>query len=336
MKKIAVFVLLVLLISPLFGDVTFTDSLGRVRTIKKVERVIAAGRPAEMMIAALNPELLVGITYQMTETTEKFFPYMEGLPLFGKFYGAKSNLNREALIMADPDVIIDIGEIKDGISEDLDRLEKETGIPVVFIESYLENTPTALRKLSTLLGTEEKGEVLASFAEETIARGKRTRESVGKEKSIYYSPSEDALLTYPAGSFHTESIKLAGGKNVIDGKFQEGGGKVTLEELFMLSPEYIILSNEKAYEIVKSDKKWALLDAVGNNHVYKIPSVPYSFVDAPPALNRLIGIDWLSKLLYPEENKDLDVKERVREFYRLFYNHDLSGEELDEILEDSL
>ena len=104
----------------------------------------------------------------------------------------------------------------------------------------------------------------------------------------------------------------------------------------MLSPEYIILSNEKAYEIVKSDKKWALLDAVGNNHVYKIPSVPYSFVDAPPALNRLIGIDWLSKLLYPEENKDLDVKERVREFYRLFYNHDLSGEELDEILEDSL
>ena len=91
-----------------------------------------------------------------------------------------------------------------------------------------------------------------------------------------------------------------------------------------------------AYEMVKSDKKWALLDAVSSNHVYKIPSVPYSFVDAPPALNRLIGIDWLSKLLYPEENKDLDVKERVREFYRLLYNYDLSGEELDEILEGSL
>lgn len=41
---------------------------------------------------------------------------------------------------------------------------------------------------------------------------------------------------------------------------------------------------------------------------------------------------WLAKTLYPNEFKDLNLEQKTREFYKKFYNYDLSNEELKEIL----
>ena len=39
--------------------------------------------------------------------------------------------------------------------------------------------------------------------------------------------------------------------------------------------------------------------AVRNGRVYVAPDVPFGWFDAPPSLNRLLGVQWLARLLHP-------------------------------------
>lgn len=41
------------------------------------------------------------------------------------------------------------------------------------------------------------------------------------------------------------------------------------------------------------------MPAVRNDRVYVAPDVPFGWFDAPPSLNRLLGVQWLARLLHP-------------------------------------
>ena len=93
---------------------------------------------------------------------------------------------------------------------------------------------------------------------------------------------------------------------------------------------------------VKTTDLWPLFPGLGwplhpgpntvkNGKVYLVPSEPYSFIDNPPATNRLIGIYWLGNLLYPELYP-VDIIEKTQEYYSLFYRYDLSREQAESIL----
>jgi iron complex transport system substrate-binding protein len=47
--------------------------------------------------------------------------------------------------------------------------------------------------------------------------------------------------------------------------------------------------------------------------------MPFGWVDFPPSVNRLIGLWWLAKALYPNVFNE-DLKPTVREFFALFYH----------------
>jgi len=55
--------------------------------------------------------------------------------------------------------------------------------------------------------------------------------------------------------------------------------------------------------------------------VYAPPDVPFGWFDAPPSLDRLLGVQWLAKLLYPSMFPELLVP-RVIEFHRRFYHRE--------------
>ena len=74
---------------------------------------------------------------------------------------------------------------------------------------------------------------------------------------------------------------------------------------------------------------WRNLDAVRNGKGYIVPSKPYSFIDNPPAANRLIGIYWLGNLLYPVP---CGYIEKAQEYYSLFYRYNLSRGQAESIL----
>jgi iron complex transport system substrate-binding protein len=48
-------------------------------------------------------------------------------------------------------------------------------------------------------------------------------------------------------------------------------------------------------------------------------------------MNRVIGLLWLSNLLYPNDF-EFDMHEVTKEFFRKFWHYEMSDEETDEIL----
>lgn len=314
--------------------VIYTDSLGREITLPaEIDRVAPSGNVAQLALYAVAPEKMVGWSSKISSAAMKtFLPEAASLPVFGTFYGKKANLNNEALIAADPQVVIDVGEIKgsvESMAKQLNDLSAEIGIPVVFVEGYLGNTDKMFIELGKILGKEKEAAALADFSAKALETAKANSGKISK--TVYYSSSPDGLSAIATGSFHGEIIEYLGITNCVPESFSSSDGNTSLENIIVWNPDVILLTDETAYKNALSDKAWSELDAVKNGNVYRIPSSPYSFIDTPPATNRIIGIYWLGNLLDPE-SYDLDIRKKTKEYYSLFYHKDLTDDEADEIL----
>jgi iron complex transport system substrate-binding protein len=78
---------------------------------------------------------------------------------------------------------------------------------------------------------------------------------------------------------------------------------------------------------------WREVKAVQTGHIHLVPDLPFSWLDNPPAPNRLIGLLWLGKLLYPAAFPQ-DIRAEARRFYALFYQQEPSDAQLDRLFAD--
>ena len=133
---------------------TFTDSCGRAVTIPaEITRIAASGATAQMILMTIAPDMLVGLASSPSRAQRPYFPEdMWYLPTFGQFYGSKASLNMEALIAAQPQIIIDLGDKKLGHAADMNTIQRQTGIPTVFIEADIDDLSEAYQTLGRLLG----------------------------------------------------------------------------------------------------------------------------------------------------------------------------------------
>ena len=76
---------------------------------------------------------------------------------------------------------------------------------------------------------------------------------------------------------------------------------------------------------------WTTVPAVTRRRVYLAPALPFGFIDAPPSLNRLIGLTWLLHTFYPNQAPG-DLKAQVKDFFHLFYQVDLTDADLAQVL----
>lgn len=318
--------------------VSFSDSAGRTVDVPaQVTKIAPSGSVAQMILLTLVPDRLVGLASKPDAAQLPYFPdSVADLPEFGQFYGSKANINMEALIAAQPQIIIDLGDYKDGIAADMDMVQNQTGIPTVFIDASLENLPTAYRLLGSLLGAEESAETLASYIEETLAYAAQKSAQIPSEdrKTIMYGTGASGLACNPKGSSQADVIELVGGKNVIEpeGKSHHyGGTEVNLEQVYALDPDVLLFSADGPYDKLQNSE-WSELFAVKYGTCYEVPALPYSWMSMPPSVNRVIGIWWLGNLLYPDVF-DYDMTEKAQEFYKLFWNYDLSDAEAAKLLE---
>ena len=61
-------------------------------------------------------------------------------------------------------------------------------------------------------------------------------------------------------------------------------------------------------------------------------TLPFGWVDFPPSANRLIGLWWLAKILYPELFSE-NIREIARDFYARFYHVRPTEAQIDAVLE---
>ncbi|MDN5352084.1 MAG: iron complex transport system substrate-binding protein [Clostridiales bacterium] len=318
----------------------FTDDLGReVELPVSIERVAPSGSLATIILYAIAPDKLVSIARQPDEAYQKYYPasYLS-LPSTGQIYG-KQDINLEELINLQPQVIIDLGDIKEDMAADMDAYQEQVGIPIIFIEATTATYPEAFKKLGTLLGEEAQGEAMAEFTEETMARAAAASAQITDENrlSVMFGTGESGLNCNAKGSIHCTVLEAVGVDNAIvvpEVSNKGGGNTVTMEEVISADPDVILLDVGGPYATLTEDSYWSGLRAVKDGNYYEIPSGPYNFLSNPPSINQIIGIDWLGNLLYPDLY-DIDIAARIQAFYKLFWHYDLSDEEVNQLLANS-
>jgi iron complex transport system substrate-binding protein len=317
---------------------TITDSAGRrVEVPDRIGRVFAAGPPASALLYVLAPQTMIGWVRAPRDVEKPFLlPAVHALPELGRLTGRGDTLNLERLLAAKPDVIIDFGTLNDTYRSLADRVQTQTGIPYVLIDGRFDNTPAALRLLGDILVVTERGEKLARAAEEIFAAVDRVVAHLPSDKRprVYLARGADGLETGSRGSINTEIIERVGAVNVVEG-LREKGGIVTAssEQVIAWAPDTIV-TLERSFRVgVGAKPTWQSVPAVTVGRVFLAPSLPYGFIDAPPSVNRLIGLTWLLHTLYPAQAHG-KLRDQVRDFYRLFYQVDLSEAQLDRLLND--
>ena len=315
----------------------FVDSAGReVELPAEIDSIAPSGPLAQIVLYTSCPDKLAGIAMEFPDNAKQLIDEKYwGLPKFGQFYGKNASLNMEAVIESAPDVIVDIGEAKDTIKDDMDGLQKQLNMPVVFIEATLNTMDETYKKIGELIGDTSDTDKLAAYCKEVSKQADAVKAALAEDElvTVYEALGDAGLSTNARGSFQGEVIDKVGGVNVVDVEAASAGAgtEVSLEQVIAWNPDVIIAEREDVYEIIKTDKAWADLDAVKNGRVYKIPTVPYSVLGNPPSVNKVMGILWLGNVLYPEQY-GIDITSELQEFYQLFYHVDIDNEKAAEIL----
>ena len=97
------------------------------------------------------------------------------------------------------------------------------------------------------------------------------------------------------------------------------------------NPDTIVTTDAKFINTVATTVPWSQTDAVRNHRVFLSPTLPYGWVDAPPSINRLIGLQWLARLFFPNRFSE-NIRTVAKDFYQQFYQVDLSEADLDRLL----
>lgn len=319
-----------------------TDMAGRTMTVPlEIESVFSTGPAAAIYLYTLVPDKLLGWNYALNDIEKSIIlEQYHDLPNFGQ----GDAVNYEAVIAAGPTIALNVTSINDGSIDASDALAEQLGVPVVMVSSDLLDAPAVYRFMGELFGVEEQAEALAAYAEETF-NAISSLDIPNEEKvRIYYGNGEDSLETAPAGSSHGQLIDLVNAVNVADLELGDGSRvQISAEQLLAWDPDVIIVNGEPkadmtgsaAAEAILADPLFATLKAVQNGAVYGTPNAPFSWVDRPPGPNRIVGMRWLSGLIYPTY-LNFDVDEEVREFFQLFYHVELSDEQLTQLYNGTL
>lgn len=320
----------------------FTDSTGRTVSLpQEVTKIAVSGPLTQIYVLPLCPEMMVGFASNLSEEAAIYIPkkYLD-LPKLGQLYGGKGEMDLEALLAAAPDVVIDVGEAKKTIVEDMDSLTEQTGIPFVHIDATVKTAPEAYRKLGELTGKTDKAEELATWCKKTCAMMEKMMAKVdadGKRKTMLYCLGDAGVNVIAEGSFHAETINMMSNNlAVIKEVVPSGGGnEVDIEQIMNWDPEVIVFGPESIYDSVASESSWSGVTAVKTGNFYKAPSGPYGWLSSPPSVQRYLGMLWLGELLYPDYT-EYELASEVEDYYKLFYDCDLTDEMYNNLVVNAL
>jgi iron complex transport system substrate-binding protein len=315
----------------------FTDSAGRrVALPTDITRVSPSGAYAQIMLTTLCPNKLCSLSSRFSNTQARYLgEHLATLPVLGRYYGKNADMNYEEIIRTDPDVIIDIGEEKTDIANDMDGLQRQTGLPVIFIEATLPHMDVAYEMLGEATTTREAASALSAYAAEVLTLAAARREEVAaRGLKLLYSGGEFGLDVVAKGSVHSGAIDALGADNVAV-LSETNSTLVSIEQVMLWAPDVLLLSPAEGYFLdIFDDGTWAEVPAVADERVYEVPAAPYEWLNKPPSVQTLLGLLWLGNLLYPDIY-DIDIVAEAQRFYSLFWHYDLSAAEAQELVANS-
>src|SRR5215831_12641736 len=291
-----------------------TDAAGRAIQIPDtVGRVFPAGSPAAIMLYTLAPDLLLGWPRaNRAEECAFLLPEVCTRPEVGRLTGRGNTTNLESVLALKPDLILDVGSTTPTFASLAARVQEQIGIPYALLDGRFEATASTYRQLGALIHRD--AESLAVYTEETLSAIRARVNEIPQDQRprVYYARGPRGLETGLGGSINVETIEFLGARNVAAER-QGGLATVSIEQVLVWNPQVIVTIDRDFADSVRSDPRWAEVEAVRSGRVYLSPKLPFGWVDFPPSVNRLIGLWWLAKIFYPN-HFDEDLRVLTRDF----------------------
>jgi iron complex transport system substrate-binding protein len=321
------------------GARTVTDGAGRKIAIPpRVERIYAAGPPASILVFAIAPDKLIGWTSPWREAEKPFIAkkYAD-LPALGRLTGRGNTANVEVVLQAKPDVIIDYGTVSDTYASLAERVQQQTGVPYMLLDGDFDRMVDAIRAVGQIAQEDKRATALAQYTQDTVSDiSRRIAKIPAKQRPrVYYGRGPQGLNTGLAGSINVEAIEQLGAVNVAAELGRGGLVQVSVEQVLRWNPDVVITIDPNFYGAARTHPLWGSLPAIKAGRIYLSPSLPYGWIDFPPSINRLIGLRWLARILYPQAFPE-DLRPIVRDFYTRCYHQTPTEAQLDQLLRTAL
>jgi iron complex transport system substrate-binding protein len=241
-------------------------------------------------------------------------------PQVGRITGRGNTANLEVVLSLKPDLILDVGYVSDTYISLANRVQEQTGIPYALLDGKFDAMVSTYRKLGALTARPDQAEGFARYAGHTMTTIKQRINAIPESQRprVYFGRGPRGLETGLGGSINMETIEFLGAHNVAA---ERKGGlvNVSVEQVLAWNPDVVITIDNGFAASVRNDPLWAPIKAVQSGRVHLSPHLPFGWVDFPPSVNRLIGLWWLAKVLYPEQFPE-DIKPLMRDFYTQFYH----------------
>lgn len=304
---------------------TVTDQFGRKVVIpEKIEKIVSCYYTSTSTLVALGQaDKLAGVEMKANtrELYKKAAPKLTTLPSVGN----KKTFNAEACLALKPDLVI----VPQALQDFIPTLE-QAGVTVLGVAPETQEGLEAMISLfGEVIGGEAKtrADKLLTFYHEkmNILAPIMLKSTISK---VYLASGSSLLSTATGKMYQNDLISLAGGMNAASELKGGTWTDVSAEQLIAWNPETLLMVQGSSFkkEDVLSDKRLAGIDAVKNKKVYLMPSTLEGWDYPTPSA--VLGVLWTANLLHPDVVSTEQLKKAGTDFYKQFYNIDVTDAEL--------
>jgi ABC-type Fe3+-hydroxamate transport system substrate-binding protein len=199
--------------------------------------------------------------------------------------------NVEAVLAAKPDLVLLYASADNrGAAATL----RQAGIATISLKiDRIEDFRRAVRLLGSVLGDTARAHTLADTVSRTLERVRTATRSAPRPR-VFWQVWNAPLITIGRGSFMSELVELAGGRNVY-GDIAAPSPQVALEDVARRDPDVVLVGPEGAAQM-RSDVRWRALRAVREGRILVVDTT----LVWRPSLRTGEAAVSMARLLHPE------------------------------------
>jgi len=270
-------------------EIVCIDDVGReVRFNHPPQKIVSLDPSVTEILFALGlANEVVGVTnYCDYPEVAKFKPKV----------GGYLDPNIEAIALLEPDLVVTT--LKTDTPRLIQQLENFRIKVFVLDPKNMEDIFHNISSLAKLTHREENARRLVGSLKERLTDVKRKVDGIYRP-GVFLEMGADPLITVGPGSFASDLIEIAGGRNVFSHSSSRYR-RLPLEEVLLAGPEVIIIcsmvSDDKCLAQKRWWERWTTMSAVRNNRIYVVEAD----LITRPGPRMIDGLMELAKAIHPE------------------------------------
>lgn len=301
---------------------TVVDANGRdvviPETVERVAITCQGGATQEVVVFGGADKIVAQPPMTQFDQLIAMYPQMADVTNAGSF----DDLNIETLVACEPDIAL----VSVTSSKGNAQIE-EVGIPTYVMwvgQATVDALLQEFLNVSRILGNPEKGERLVAYWEDVLDRVGSIADAVPEsERKTVYCLQTASITDANTGDWRRSWIDTVGADFAVPES--DLNGEVTIEKVMTWDPDVIVVTGGYDLAGLYDDGAIQELSAIRNRQVHAAPIGAFWW--ERPSPESILGFLWLAQVVYPDYATDIDLARETKDFFREFYDYELSDEE---------